>query len=307
LEFTPGTHKIHIYSDDSVYTGCYRDGRRYAHNVDISSCDSGNGAGIFAIVHRAMAKFDPVYADALIKQCRERIIINNPDAEAEVMKIKFEGPFEGSGSVLTTILNHFASLLIALSFSALTPAQEAPIRDSIITAAFLAGHVVTCSDDYCNRPEKLQFLKYSPAVSPSGGYILIRNYGCLFRNLGRVKGDLSHVQLGVSHGMFKTMSSTECGNLFISNVVAGYKNEPPSRLLNALRSRFTTNTTSVELDYRIIDDHPRQEVDELSVLSRYDLSPGDVEQLAIEIENFMVGDVIVSPILTRIYAVDYEL
>lgn len=305
LSLSPGHHIIAIYSDDSVYAGCFLDGSSYAYNVDISSCDSSCGNAIFFLSGIAMARFDNERAIGLLRQCSEPIKIPS-SFNNDLIILQFRRLFEGSGTVLTTINNHMASWSIALSYI------MGIGRLSIEEAALEVGFIVTKSPNYSREPCKLQFLKLSPMLASHGKYVMVRNYGCILRSLGSVDQDLTPKQLGLSPSEFRKTNWAQRMELFVSSVVASYVHEPGSCLMNALRERFTTPSSTLWMQEEsgkefIHDDRTPSDILDEHICARYDVSYQELEELCNQIRNLKLGDIVVSPAAARFYSVDYDL
>jgi hypothetical protein len=295
---------IVIYSDDSVYAGNH-DGVPFIYNVDIKSCDSSNAELVFGTVFKMLAQFSPEYAQGLIKQCMLPITLVNPSDHTEKWKIELNRAFEGSGTVLTTILNHVASYLIASAYAYFQ--SQLTTAEAIVEGAKKVGHLVTF--DECERPEEIQFLKYSPIKNLSGEFVPVRNFGPILRNLGKVDGDLTHSKLGVTSADFNKMPTWERAERFFSSVVNSYVHEPASELLTALRERFPrVDRTPVDQVAVVLSsiDISNQELDPLSLAVRYP-GYGKVDELVQSIANLKVGTTVTSELLTTIYHRDYGL
>lgn len=237
---------ILIYSDDSVWAG-NMNGVDFGFNVDISSCDSGNKGGVFGLIFMLLSQFSPELAVGLVSQCANRIKLTNPEEKDHYLEIYMHSLFEGSGTVLTTILNHVAMFMIAQAavvifsnFRSSVGSWER-ISDLVVMSGRVFGHVLTVEPAKCEHgfiPEKIQFLKRSPIQTVDGFYIPCLNYGTIFRSFGSVEGDLTADMVGMSVSEFAPLSVEDRANVFLSGVVAGLKNEPNSIVLSALRRRF---------------------------------------------------------------------
>jgi hypothetical protein len=235
---------VAVYSDDSVYSGNIN-GFPFLFNVDISSCDTSNNELIFGLVEKLMGVFHEDKAKFLVDMCRLPITtrISCEDMD-HFIKILFPHPFEGSGTVLTTILNHIASLIIGVL--AAYCAQTMGVSAAIVAGAKLAGHKVTvqdCSIDGAVCFERMQFLKHSMALSESGNWVVYRNFGCFLRSFGSVEGDLTHIQLGISPSQARQLGDRGCWLRFLAGVLKGLKHEPHSQLLDALRDKFMNDNS----------------------------------------------------------------
>jgi len=318
-----------IYSDDSVWSGNLN-GVDFAFNVDISSCDSGNKLGTFGLVYDLLREFRSDLALGLMRQCSNVINLVNPEDRNEVMRIEMATFFEGSGTVLTTILNHVAMYMIGSAAISLFGCRAHCIRDwkdirrVIIESGVLFGHVLTvdaCLDEDSFVPEKIQFLKRSPLQTLKGDYIPCLNYGTIFRGFGSLEGDMVADMVGLSVEEFKVMDWSERWDLFASRVIAGLVNEPSSVILKALRSRFSHtprhHSAWSELTFAkeriqyggIIEagegNNGEDIIDDLSLARRYGCTVYDLEVLASQIANSKFGDVYPSEAVSAFAEVDY--
>lgn len=318
-----------IYSDDSVWSGNIN-GVDFAFNVDISSCDSGNKLGTFGLVYDLLRNFRQDYAVGLMSQCAQTINLVNPEDKDECMRIQMATFFEGSGTVLTTILNHVAMYMIGSAAVSLIGLRMSSIRDwvdirkLIMEAGVLFGHVLTvdaCLDEANFCPEKIQFLKRSPLRTVKGDYVPCLNYGTIFRGFGSLEGDLVSDMVGLSVEEFKCMSLAERWDLFASRVVAGLVNEPDSVILRALRTRFSLAPKNHDSWSEVtfanerlqhggiieaeVDDNGKDVIDDLSLACRYGCTVYDLEVLASQIMNSEFGDVYPSEAVSAFAETDY--
>lgn len=321
---------ILIYSDDSVWAGNLN-GVDFAFNVDISSCDSGNKAGVFGLIFMLLSQFSPELAIGLVSQCANVIKLQNPEDPLEMCEIHMFSLFEGSGTVLTTILNHVAMFMIAQAavvilgdYRHLVNHWE-KISDLVVKCGEAFGHVLTVEparNDFGFVPEKIQFLKRSPLRLMSGEYVPVMNYGTIFRGFGSIEGDLTADMVGMSVVEFAQLSAGERMDVFLSGVVAGLKNEPNSIILSALRRRFCSLPGRLasgwdELDHvrfslqssNVLDegsaDHARGMVCTESLSRRYDVNTSQLDALAGKISNCRVGCIYPDECVGSFARVDY--
>lgn len=321
---------ILIYSDDSVWAGNLN-GVDFAFNVDISSCDSGNKSGVFGLIFMLLSQFSPELAIGLVSQCSNVIKLTNPEDPSELCEINMFSLFEGSGTVLTTILNHVAMFMIAQAavvilgdYKHLVNHWE-KISELVVKCGEAFGHVLTVEparNDFGFVPEKIQFLKRSPLRLVSGEYIPVMNYGTIFRGFGSVEGDLTADMVGMSVVEFAQLSCGERMDVFLSGVVAGLKNEPNSIILSALRRRFCCLPGRLasgweELDHvrfacqssNVLDegsaDHARGMVSTESLSRRYDVNTSQLDALAGKISNCRVGHIYPDECVGSFARVDY--
>jgi len=304
---TVGHMMVLIFSDDSVYAANIG-GEAHLYNVDISSNDSSQDAPAFLVTSLLCEHFGKDAVLAILRQLDAPMFVKNPSDFDAWFKLKFHALFQGSGSSWTTILNHVGSFLIALSvFSHVVHGCE--FRASIIRGAAFIGHVVTIEDTELQL-ERMQFLKRSPYVL-NGVFISVINQGCILRGLGGYTGDLTPVQLGVSAWEFQQMSMTTRMERFCGAIVAGYKNEPNTPILAALRKRFLFSGHVIQPNSVFYHEcGTMSDVSEYVVgweymTFRYGLSEEDCAPLINAILSLRLGDAIVSDAFARIMCVDY--
>lgn len=322
---------ILIYSDDSCWTGNIN-GVPFAFNVDISSCDSGNKGGVFGIVFMLLAHFSPELAAGLCSQCANPIKLANPEDPDELCEIYMHSLFEGSGTVLTTILNHVAMYMVAQAalvlFSSLRSSLNTweEVSLVVVKAGQSFGHVLSVEparDSLGFCPEKIQFLKRSPLRLTSGEYVPVLNYGTIFRGFGSIEGDLTADMVGMSAVEFSQLKADKRCEMFLSGVVAGLKNEPNSIVLSALRRRFAllpgskagvwenmdlskfSLQTSKLLGEDLGSVSIGGDIDNESLCRRYGLSPCDLSALAGKIENSRIGFLYPDRCVGAFASVDY--
>jgi len=304
-----------IYSDDSCYSGNMH-GKRFGYNVDVASNDSGQDIPAFIMVEKLISFLDPTRSMGLIKQCMQPIDLVSPSGNGEKVTIQFDGPFEGSGTTITTILNHCGSLTIALGafYYMVTQHNNMDLADCISAGGAVAGHNVTvevwCTDNEKDI-EKIQFLKRSPAYDQDAGkWVPSVNLGCILRSLGQVQDELTHVQLGCSVSEFRTLRHEERMERFFTRVVQGWVNEPANEVMMALRDRFnTTGHSEVQYEdsysiketgfYKCAASHAS------NVRQRYDLTSDELTELLYIIRTVKLGGSYACSALAKIYHRDY--
>lgn len=321
-----------IYSDDSVYVGNIN-GVRFAYNVDISSCDSSQGPLVFALTGKILHQLQPDRAFGLLKQCMLPIVLTNTDDPDSTITVETHGPFEGSGTVLTTILNHFASFGIAVSSFKVMARNlqllsggdlmqlDANLSQCIMAGAALVGHKVTVETCRVGGEvvvEKIQFLKRSPMLTTDGDWVAATNYGCLLRSFGTCEGDMVPAQLGLTPEQFVRLHEREKMEMFCRGVVKGMVHEPSSPILDALRALFVGETRTLAGEFGVPSagtnnvelrdsDRSRATLSIDSICRRYGITEYDIQELAACLGTLGLGRVVCSPTMTSIYSVDYSL
>lgn len=312
-----------IYSDDSVVSGKVG-GRAFTYNMDISSCDSGNRELVFSAVWHLMCKFSKEHADGLLAQCMKPLVIVNPCDEEEKMAIQFIRPLEGSGNVLTTILNHVANIFIVLSigFRAYEKVNEDftwLVEEDFHIAARRVGHNISLEDCNVNGHfciEKMQFLKHSFMECEDGVYRSKKNISCTLRALGGIEDNLEARHLGVNAVQFSAMTYSERMDQFVSGVIQGECHEPGCIILDALRSRFSLGTVLYDYDFGSIltrvgnnteNGVSPYRVKTSSFKKRYEVSDGLLDELVDLIVHVKCGQIVAHEALSVMYRVDYGL
>lgn len=178
-----------IFSDDSCASIRFGDEVTFG-NLDISGCDSSHGPHIFAQLVATAPLHLQADLQVLVEQCQLPFEVRNVDCPKQkvVFRDKNGHPSLYSGSTLTTCINNFANILIALQCIKDFQAGLITRFSQLAVSAAKVGYVVTIQE--CNEPEELQFLKHSPLLNSEGERIPVLNLGVLLRSAGVCKGDV---------------------------------------------------------------------------------------------------------------------
>lgn len=171
------------FSDDACYAVNTKDGV-YRANLDISACDASHGPAIFEAYPQLA---DGVVRDdlrVLVEQCMLPIRIHDIAEPKRRVTLQPWVPKLYSGSTMTTSINNFANIMIAVSIGECCAENET----QIIAAAAAVGYIITV--DTCEVFEDIQFLKHSPVLDIDGLWRPLLNPGVLLRLSGVAKGDL---------------------------------------------------------------------------------------------------------------------
>jgi len=302
-----------LFSDDqkmTVYNSMWSD--RY--EIDISSCDSNNKRLTYGVLFSLVCDVVGIdMCEALIERLQSPITCRNPSDPEEFIRMQPQYILEGSGHETTTAVNDVASLLIVLEIvsvivesGGISDGMRGRLERTIETGANFAGHKVTVVRRSCMQQQT--FLKYSSFLSTEGEIVPMINLGTLFRSFGKIDGDLDHIKLGVTDAEFRNMSFERRAEVYVGNVVLGWKNEPSCSVFVALRARFRTgrkpiirkDITDVDRSHHIISDE--------EVCKRYPhLTPVDLEELCHRIMDMRLGSVIVCKAIEEFFYVDYGL
>jgi hypothetical protein len=313
-----------VYSDDAVYAGNIL-GKPLLKNVDISSCDAGQRWPVFLAMYECLAVHCPLLALGLVKQCCLPMEVKNPSNRDESLTINFDGPYLGSGTVLTTILNSMSGLknaqAVGLVLSRCMDADVVPFDECIELGATLMGHKVSI-EDCCDVSghtifEKVQLLKRSMFRTMDGDWTHCINFGTITRGLGTIEGDMKPEQLGLAAARFRMVSWQDRMDMFVSTVIQGLCHEPSNPIIDALRLRFNTapdiQTSAqqqlVEQHYIVglgqESDRSTKTIDPTSLCARYDCDIFDLNRLADKISGLSFGWEYCDPLIDAFNAVDY--
>jgi hypothetical protein len=278
------------FSDDSCFSFRHNGILRY-YNVDISGCDSSHGSVIFeALIRLAPEPLRDAFR-VLVEQCELDITIRSQHDKKNKVRGRFDGPTLFSGSTITTVINNLANILIFLVLSRTVAGfGDEPMEDDEICRIFTLalediGYVVTgfAQDDKCRRPQDLQFLKHSPALSLAGVFEPVLNAGVWFRSTGTAHGDVpgssklytiqqraASMQLSLLRGMFPRTTSP-----FLRNVRDSAAKHAHPKLILACDA-----IVKKDLEYKVVCD-PRAptEFSDEELFSRYSFTPLDFAEL----------------------------
>jgi hypothetical protein len=171
------------FSDDACYAVNTKNGV-YRANLDISNCDAGHGPAIFGAYPHLVEGLAREDLSVLVEQCKLPIRVHDLAEPKRYVKLLPLLPKLYSGSTITTSLNNFANIMIAVSIGECC----ADDQDSIISAAAAVGY--TLKVDPADVFEDIQFLKHSPVRDINGMWRPLLNPGVLLRLSGVSKGDL---------------------------------------------------------------------------------------------------------------------
>jgi len=248
------------FSDDSCVS--YRDGKGVVHmgNADISSCDASHSPDLFEFIikllsGRGLTDGDTEMIECLVSQLLLPVRlpyvkdVNGKKRISDYLEFKPKFPRLYSGSVLTTLVNNFASLSILTNF--FYDCQDRSLMDSALSI----GYNVTFEE--VTEPDNLQFLKHSPVWSESSGvfdYYPILNLGPFVRMMWTCFGDVPGKSKVPIHERFHTHMASVLHGMY-------------PRVINALLPK-----TAPIIHSSKVDPHsPIVTVDESSLLKRYGL------------------------------------
>jgi hypothetical protein len=292
-----GKYYASVFSDDSCLAiRCGNEVKMY--NMDISSCDASHYEQVF---QDFIEIFPPILRDEitqLVAQCESTCKIFSQDG-VHYVKLKPNGPFLPSGSVLTTAFNTFAVYRIIRSIID----EEATTAEEIKAAASKVGYILTV--EHCETYHKLQFLKHSPARDVHGHLQPVLNLGVILRLSGTCVGDLpgrgplqpraAAFQKALLRGAVPYMSY-DMIDIMKAQVATSDELELTKRELNL----------QYKVDFANEGDQILIPMDSYDIYRRYDLTQGDIMALhafaASGFEEFSSLEA-----HTKILALDYDI
>lgn len=286
-----------FFSDDACVSLRTSEGMLY-FNLDISACDSSNGPGVFETLRELVPTQLHVHLEPLIAQCQLPLHLGYGKEKLIFKPVDY---FEYSGSVLTTTLNNIAvSGILAHILATFDPSMTRAAARAELEAR-LATCGWSCTTEWCEHLEDLQFLKCSPCHTVDGGLRAALNLGVILRSMGQKSGDLpGRGDIG------KRAYNFMCG------WVAGLRHAGLSELLEVLQECFPPtgqvfyNSNAIERLESGGISNPR--LCSVSLMRRYSSTPGELRQLCECIR--MAGDSTVGihlPVTDKIMMKDYGL
>lgn len=266
-------------------------------NMDISSCDSSNGIAIFTLLLKLAPEPYTSLIRAAIDQCRLPIKIGYG---SQSILAKPTTVFEYSGSILTTLLNNMAVLMLVTHIlrdydrKKTVSQNKRAIEDRLLTAS----HKVTM--EWCEEFEDIQFLKTSPCFTVSGEIVAILNLGVILRACGRTNGDYA------GRGcLVKRISKHN------SAWVLGLKHAGNHALLRVLQQKFPPRSGTKPIysnkAAESFTDGNQSILDEVSVARRYRLDRGEYDEMLQLLVGAGIGDGIVCSASRKILLKDYSI
>jgi len=295
--YNPHTdYALLLFSDDAALAIRSPDGVVW-YDIDISSCDKSHTVQIFRILSIITPPSHRHELAWLIAQLTTKLQIRHPNRNRR--ERLYATPREAtlySGSVLTTLVNNVAVMLIGLAIEA----HGAHDVQGIVRAAESVGYIVTVKEHH--RFEQVQFLKHSPARDTRGEWQPLLNLGVFARACGRVNGELP-MWPGAT---LRERAEAQQGALL--------KCMWPNTHFPALtRARAKWNTSRAQNEervraehYRVYDGWPELHFTDASVLRRYGLDPSQASDY-FQLLSLPPFYQITGPAINLVLQADYEL
>jgi len=283
-------------------------------DTDIAKCDLSHGPGLFTAFEKLMNSLD-LSADILLRQLMRDLMIRHPDRRNEAFLIlRHRYPLLFSGSVLTTIVNEFASYILSLAYAheianwrltgRVLTLDEAV--QGLIHAAADVGYEVTVEPtviranllDHLSFP-RWKFLMVFPVWCPEKRtYVGIPCLGRLFRNLGWTKEKpLCPTQMYKNIVQGFLSSHTSAWHELVSQLVLGVSHTS----LPLIRDEYINgNYNHAQIDVRC-------EVNVNDISLRYGVTTEDLLSSTEFFFRSLQPRLVVDRVIARILEVDYGI
>lgn len=306
----PGFNKfVFVYhSDDSCVGARCKDGT-VNFNGDIKACDGSHRTVIFDALEKFLSVthgLPNIHADALsraFKYLRSKLVLRYHKDPKQKVIYEFLTMRLYSGSTITTIINNFANLCIALELERLVPNPNEVTMEEFKLAYVTAGENVgyILKQFTCSRPEQIQFLKHSPTYV-GGKVVPWMNLGTYIRGFGTFDGDIPH-----RRRMYR-----QAATAFVSGVVRSRLNWGNHAFNDAFHHLIVEDQNYKPRITRVFEADREKSLGEAGVrvplealARRYGCEPTELEELCHHISRATLGDVVSLPLVSRIYDMDY--
>lgn len=188
------------HSDDSIFSLQIEIGGervRLASCIDIAKCDLSHSPALFVLLAGIMEKkgFAKEPLTSLFLQLKKDVRITHPNRDVdEYVIFELASVLLFSGSVLTTLVNNMASLLLLgyIIVGLLDPDKPygtiEDVKSDIIRLAKEVGYEVTIDALVVFKTgvelANLTFLKHFPALAEDGSWVAVKDYATLVRGIG---------------------------------------------------------------------------------------------------------------------------
>lgn len=289
------------FSSDDSSIGCQLADGRLIANMDISSCDGSHTGELFSwmrrtVPHRYRSEFDEAISQLTGILTLESV---QKPKDKHSTKYRVTEPTLFSGSVLTTLTNNYANVLIAYAIKRyLAENPYCTIKqfvDAIPGITRSTGYVVTI--DVCRTPADLQFLKHSP----NRDLMPCLNLGVILRAMGQCKGDIPLKKKNKKEGV------VERGQRFGASVLKGMEPTGKSSIFFALKRKLgdAESTPHGFREYATADSSGNYCFDDVDIMDRYQCSSSDINDLVELIRKSPTNVIIRTPLTDSILNKDY--
>lgn len=286
------------FSDDVAFALRCSDGMLWAE-LDISSCDSSNGPDVFGLLMEITPSRFRTLMRALMSQCSLPIRIGFGKRRVVAKPRTY---FEYSGSLLTTLLNNLAVLMLLTTIlSVYDKTTTRSENKRLITAALSkASHTTTLV--FCDNFYAMTFLKMNPCRDVHGQIRAVLALGVILRACGRTNGDYAGsgdlYKRIEDHMRCWVMGLRHSGNTSLLRILeakyAPMSGTKPLWSSNASK-RFTPHSNS------------RVEMNDLDVCECYGMEQQEYQELCDLLSAADVGDGLACSASAKVLYKDYGL
>lgn len=287
------TSCFYYFSDDSCMGVTCADGNLVA-NCDISSCDASNYAPIFHLLMRIGD--NPIWQkdwEAAFEALLAPFYIRDPNCHKYKLTFEHNDYVLFSGSVLTTLVNNVANMMIYMEFmkNFVPSMTKAQAKICYQTSAEDVGFILKL--DVCECIEDLQFLKLSPVMSDNEDLVSMVNLGAWIKGFGYVKGDLP----GKAN-----VPISKRADIFNSGVINGRIHWGNHSFHDAFKALIKYDNV-IDSEKSFVSSSKR--IQDLSITRRYRCDMSEYYEACQLISNGKVGQRIGSKFFYRVMAKDY--
>jgi hypothetical protein len=286
------------FSDDSCFSARCLDGvARF--NVDYASCDSSHYAPVFKELRRITTNlgFFSEQLHAALDQLEANIAVRDSEGK-RVATVETNQPLLFSGSTLTTLINNFSQIMLAVKLTAINWQQLTVLEagSTLRDCARRVGYTVTivdATDDFC----KLQFLKHSPDTEGEP-YV---NPGVFLRTLGWSKRDIPKT-------CGKRLSYTARANSFEGAKIESFKYSGQTSLFQIMAAKYNKigRQYDPESYFRLDSSNSRiYHISDESLIRRYGITHLQLNTLKQLLHTSSLGMMIRCEASDVIFNVDY--
>lgn len=291
----PNNHIVLVYFSDDGFLVSNIDEQLTIYETDFSSCDASNGFPIFASFYFLAEKFccGP-NALRIIEQCARKTRVYNPDSRKmgkspSYMDLQPETFFELSGNLGTTCFNNLAEIGFYSSLIECMVENDDFIltKEVVEKAAYRRGWKLTVV-------ERTSFMS-STFLKRASGERSMLVYGAILRSFGAIDGIPTHNSFGLSSDSeFRKLSGRDRAERLIKTKAESLIHEPPSPLVEAIlvRAGILTKEREYVITYADLNE-------------RYGTETYEWASLLSAVHNLRFGDIVVSPVLEKIFHTDY--
>jgi len=268
-----------------------------AYDLDISMCDASLGLALFWVVWlflRACCVPEHII-EGVFLQISKTVEIRNPSDKKSFVWWRFITYYLVSGTVLTTLTDSIASLLVICVFVA---AYISGVRAPLDFEPWFRAVGLCVTVEHRPNMTDVCLLKRHPMRLETGEWVAPLAFGCLVKRFGILDTDLTRVPGD---------TLAEKGEAFLGAVVDSWKGEPGHPLLDAFRLQFPPRGHSISPDSRLSSTYNPQRLSVESFCEAYGITADVYFEAVSLIREGQIGSVIQCDLMTAVNRVDYGL